>query len=640
VYELNAVRTPQSNSHRLGDGFPELERLLTRGGAGGPPQFGVAEIKCETVFVPMRDGIRLAADLYLPPARPAPTVALRTPYGRNMDTSVNVFMAFARRGYAVVSQDCRGTGDSEPDSWDYYMFEAEDGYDLVEWIGQQDWYGGFIGSFGGSYVGQTQWPMATHPAMSTIVPHVSGLGIASNTAHLHMFINGYARAVGKGEHKLAAAVSASEIERLIEAETMATGYFNEPLHRPLSEAVLARFPTLRTIQPTQAKRWLWEHYCGLKGAARAEFLQRAMGTHSVSVAEVETASRLFGQQISHDALTLPHTNPAELCRLIKAPPLLFTGWYDWGLNDALATWETLRREGRKEVANSSRMIITPHAHATLGYREGIDRHPELQLMPGATSHSGVLLRWYQTVIEGKTDTWPRVIYYLMGANEWRVADDWPVPETQQIAFYLGSGGTLLNEPPQSASEPDRYLYDPKDPTPTVGGNIVSWLYPPGSVDVSAVQGRADVLVYTTPTLDHDLDVVGPLRMILYASSSARDTDFSVRLSDVFPDGRAIQLQHCILRARYRKAEPELLEPGRIYRLEIDLWATANRFKAGHRMRIDIASADFPKFDRNTNRGGEPGEPLVARQSIYHDPQHPSHLLVSMLASAPAAANRA
>jgi len=236
------------------------------------------------------------------------------------------------------------------------------------------------------------------------------------------------------------------------------------------------------------------------------------------------------------------------------------------------------------------------------------------------------------VREGKTDSWPTVIYYLMGANEWRVASDWPVPAAKQTAFYLAGDGNLTTEPPRQPSQPEKYLYDPANPTPTVGGSIVSFLYPPGSVDVSEVQQRPDVLVYTTPVLEQDLDVVGPVRMILFASSSAVDTDFAARLSDVFPDGRAVQIQSGMLRARYRnlQGEPELLEPGRVYRFEIDLWHTAARFKAGHRLRVDISSADFPHFDRNANLGGKPGEPTPARQTIYHDPEHPSHLLVSVL----------
>ena len=160
--------------------------------------------------------------------------------------------------------------------------------------------------------------------------------------------------------------------------------------------------------------------------------------------------------------------------------------------------------------------------------------------------------------------------------------------------------------------------------------------PPGSVDVSAIQERSDVLTYTTVPLERDLDVVGPLRLILHASSSAADTDFAARLSDVFPDGHAVQLQSGMLRARYRspEREPELLKPGRIYRFEIDMWATANRFEAGHRLRLDISSADFPRFDRNSNLGGEAGPPVPAMQTIFHDPGHPSHLLLSVLGTHP------
>jgi predicted acyl esterase len=613
---------------RLAEVSPELERIL-RLGPLPPAQFAVSDITVETVSVSVRDGIRLATDVYLPPVRPAPVVAVRTPYDRTMDDNgfVATLLSFARRGYAVVSQDCRGTGASEPETWDYYLFESEDGYDLIDWISRQDWAGGFIGSFGGSYVGQTQWCMALHPAMSAIAPAMSGLGIAVNTAHLYMFLNAYARSVGKGEGKVH--VHYSEMERLIEEETMAGGYFDEPLHVPFSEPMLARFPILRELSPSKAKRWLWEQYCAMTCAQRAELVKQALGVKNVTSVDVESLPAIFGHRISHDAHTIPHTSPAELSRLVQAPPLLRTGWYDWALNDALATWELIRREAHDRVASRARMLITPYAHNMPGYRIGAD---ELLRMPNMLNYVELLLRWYAAVRDGVTDSWPTVIYYLMGANEWRVASDWPVPEAQQMAFYLGSGGALTTEPPTRRSRPHRYIYKPGDPTPTVGGSILSYVYTPGSVDVAAVQNRPDVLVYTTLRLEQDLDVVGPLRMILYASSSAVDTDFVARLTDVFPDGRAIQLQSGILRARYRNldGEPELLEPGRIYRFEIDLWATANRFKAGHRLRVDISSADFPHFDRNSNRGGEPGDPLPARQTIYHDPEHPSHLLVAVL----------
>lgn len=617
---------------KLADAVPELERILTRGGVSAP-MFSVSEIRCETVWINMRDGVRLATDLYLPPVRSAPAIAMRTPYGRANDKFVGAFLSFARRGYVVISQDCRGTGDSEPNSWSYYMYESEDGFDLVEWVSQQDWFDGFLGACGESYIGQTQWCMAMHPRMSTIAPEVSGLGIvAISTAHIYMFVNAYARSVGKGEGKVS--IHYSELERLMAEETLSGGYFNEPLHQPLSEALLARYPKLNALPPSQAKRWLWGQYCALSSAQRAEFVKQALGTNDVGILEVESLPAIFGYQAAIDAHTLPYAEPSELCRRFSAPPLMITGWYDWALNDALATWQMLRREAQEAVRSRSRLIITPSAHNMPGYHEGIEAHPELQHNHRTANNVGLLLRWYAAVREGTIDSWPTVIYYLMGANDWRIAADWPPPGAKRRALYLGPDGTLTTQLPQRTSAPDRYTYNPQEPTPTVGGSILSYVYPPGSVDVSGVQKRSDVLTYTSEPLECDLDVVGPLQLILYASSSALDTDFAARLSDVFPDGRAIQLQSGLLRARYRNLDddPELLKPGQIYRLEIDLWATANRFKASHRVRLDISSADFPRFDRNTNRGGEPGPPIPAVQTIYHDPQHPSHLLVSVLDS--------
>jgi predicted acyl esterase len=611
---------------------PDLAHVLKRPAFLSPPRFDASAISIETLMVTMRDGVRLATDVWLPPVLPAPAIACRTPYERANDDNVGVFLGLARRGYAIVSQDCRATGASEPDSWDYYVYEPEDGYDLIAWISKQDWCGGFIGACGGSYVGQTQWQMAMHPAMSTIVPEVSGLGVAINTAHLHMFANAYARSMGKGEGKIE--IPYTELEGNMLDETLATGYFNEPLYKPLPDGLLERFPSLRELPLGEAQRWLWEHYCSLGCADRADFIKLAMGVSNITILELESLSEIFGQHISHDRHTLPHPRPAELVESLHAPALLCTGWYDWGLNDALATWDLLMQAAAEPVRTRSRLLITPSSHNMPGYHEGMDDHPELYHAFRVPTNGELLLHWHDAVRTDTTDSWPRVVYYLMGANEWRAADVWPPLGVETIAFYLGAGETLSTEEP-AAEAPDEYIYDPKDPTPTVGGSIVSYVYPTGSVDVSAVQARSDVLTYTTPPLEHDLDVVGPLRLVLYASSSASDTDFVARLSDVFPDGRAVQLQNGLLRARYRNIEsgPEPLDPGRTYRFEIDMWATANRFRSGHRLRIDISSADFPRLDRNTNRGGDEGPPLRAEQTIHHDPERPSHLLLPVLGGA-------
>jgi len=222
------------------------------------------------------------------------------------------------------------------------------------------------------------------------------------------------------------------------------------------------------------------------------------------------------------------------------------------------------------------------------------------------------------------------------ANAWCTAEEWPPQDARECRLHLSAEGGLSERAPDAPGAPTVFRYDPMDPAPTLGGCIVSSVIAAGSVDVSGAQERPDVIVFTSPELAQDLDVVGPLKMVLHASTSAVDTDFVVRLSDVFPDGRAIQLQNGILRARYRNL-PEaasLLEPGAVYQFEIDMWATANRFRAGHRIRVDIASADFPRFDRNTNTGGLSEVPIVATQTVFHDPDRPSHLVLSVIGEGP------
>ena len=609
----------------LDQAAPALARILRRSMIHRPARHGVGDIRIETVMVAMRDGTRLATDLYLPPVLPAPVVAMRTPYGRAADPYAGMFLAFARRGYAVVAQDCRGTGDSEPDAWDYYMFESEDGYDFVDWIAAQPWHGGFIGATGSSYVGQTQWCMARHPAMSAIAPEVSGLGIATSTVHLYMFQNAYALSVGKGDGKLP--VHYTELEALMVEETMAGGYYNDPLDPSLPPGFAERYPELGPLASTDRQRRLWEIYAALASPERAVFVREAFGVDHVSTLEVERLPILFGHGVAHDAHTVPAADRCALARSLHAPPLLITGWYDWGINDTLATWTLLRREAEPATRDRVRLLITPSAHNLPGYHEGIERDAALQHNHRTANNVELLLHWYEAVQTNATADWPRVVYYLMGANCWCAAGDWPLPDFAPRSLYLASDRRLSIAPEPDGQDPDRFIYDPDDATPTVGGSIVSYVYPPGSVDVAAVQERDDVLVYETPPLADDLDVVGPITLLLHASSSATDTDFVGRLSDVFPDGRSIQLQSGILRARYRGANPELLEPRRIYAFEIDLWATANRFKAGHRIRLDIASADFPHYDRNSNRGGEDGPPQPAHQAIYHGAAYPSCLVL-------------
>ncbi|PZF84735.1 CocE/NonD family hydrolase [Jiangella anatolica] len=607
-----------------------LAGLLAATASGTPePRFDAEAIRRETVRMPARDGTLLAADVYRPPVTPAPAVAIRTPYGRRQ--LAESLLTLARRGYVVVAQDCRGTGDSEPDRWDFMVHEREDSVDLVEWITRQDWYSGFVGALGGSYAGWMQWCTALHPAMSAIAPEVAGFGVGrpARGPNSYLFVNSYSRSVGKGADQLA--LGYEEAERRMRAETLAGGWFNEPLDAPFPASLRERHPRLRTLPPDAAREWLWEHYRAADPAGRAELVTTALGGNRVTYEDLSRWSALFPRRVG-DGYLFPRAADGELFGALRTPSLSITGWYDWGLDYTLATWERLVRLAPEPVRSRSRLLITPAAHHRPGYREGREDHPELDRVYRSAHILDLLDHWYTAVREDRLDDWPAVVYYLMGANEWRSAPAWPPPEATVRELYLGAGGTLTARPPSAPSEPDRFTYDPADPVPTVGGSLVSSVYVPGSVDVAAVQARADVLTYTTAPLEHDLDVAGPLRLVLYASSSAVDTDFTARLTDVFQDGRAIQLQSATLRARFRHPGGEVapLEPGRVYRLDVDLWATANRFRAGHRIRLDVTSSDFPRFDRNTNRGGEPGPPVPAEQAVFHDPRHPSRLVLSVL----------
>jgi putative CocE/NonD family hydrolase len=258
-----------------------------------------------------------------------------------------------------------------------------------------------------------------------------------------------------------------------------------------------------------------------------------------------------------------------------------------------------------------------------------------------TDMTGLTQRWFDYWLKGIDNgvtQEPPVKLFVMGANIWRDEQAWPLARAQLTPFYLREGGVLTAQPPAD-EPPDRYTYDPADPTPTAGGSLLmSPMFGPGAKDQRSAEARADVLSYTSAPLEHDTEVTGPLLVRLWAASDAPDTDFVARLVDVYPDGFAQALADGIIRARYRNGDaPELLEPGRPYQFTINLWATANVFKAGHRIRLDIASASFPRWDRNPNTGapfGSDARMRPARQTILHDAAHPSHIELPIIPLSP------
>jgi len=607
-----------------------------------PFQYAESEIEVRRrVFMTARDGNRLAMDLYVPPG-PAkrPALVMRTPYGR--DKIDALLMSLARHGYVVVAQDCRGTGQSEPGQWDMYVYEREDSYDTVDWVRQQTWCNGRIGAIGGSYVGETQWFMSFHPAMTAIAPEVAGIGGArSSGVRLHLFVSAYARSVGKagGANKSQAPIDA--VERQMREETWAGGYYNEPVTRPYPERALERFPALAGLDPEARGKWMIETYARMLPSERAQLIKFLIGASEVNYANLSDVPAVFGG--GGPAFKYVAASTEAVYRSLNAPALLLSGWYDWGLDYTLDTWQLIQRFAPQHVRENTFLIVTPAAHMDRGYREGAEVDPALQKRFRGTDNLEVLLRWYDYWLKGKKDAIAalnRVTYYLMGSGEWWGCDTWPPPEARIQPFYLdspgdanGSGGSgVLQEARPRLGKVDTYVYDPESPPPTIGGSIVSTIVPAGSVDQREVQKRSDVLVYTTTPLARDLAVVGPVEVVLWARSSATDTDFTAKLTDVLPDGRALLIQDGIVRARFRDPdhEPSLIEPEQVYRYSIDLWATANLFRRGHRIRLEIASANFPRFERNSNLGGRVGKPIKATQTVLHDSQHPSQVRLPIL----------
>jgi len=272
---------------------------------------------------------------------------------------------------------------------------------------------------------------------------------------------------------------------------------------------------------------------------------------------------------------------------------------------------------------------------------------ELDFGEDSLTQNDATLRWLECILKGKEASEFQaapVKIFVMGLNRWRDENEWPLARTQYVNYYLRGDGGLARRTPQTAEAPDRYVYDPADPVPTTGGNHSIGPYNPGlyehampgPFDQRAVEARPDVLVYTSDVLERDTEVTGPVTVRLFASSSALDTDFVARLTDVYPDGRSINITEGVLRARFREdvwGEPKLLEPGNVYELAIELQITSNVFMAGHRIRVDITSSNFPLWDRNLNTGDDPGtgtEWLSAEQTIYHDASRPSHIVLPII----------
>lgn len=579
--------------------------------------------------VPMktRDGVTLYADVMRPDAPGRfPVLLSRTPYNKKgADDPNGPNYQFARYGYLSIMQDCRGRFSSEGE-YDTIFQEAADGYDAVEWAARLPWSNGRVGTTGQSYLGLTQYMIACNDPMPPSLQVMAPVSASSDYHASWIYHTGGASmwgwivpyAIFKGLNTLRRKKRNDLFEKM--KEYVEGGEF--PLMRQ------TRFG-LNAFTPLTDK---WYRHLPIKDWG--ELLK-------------ETAP-YFADHVAHsdDGEYWHRANVNRHAASVSVPMLHVSSWYDIFGEGAPTAYQSIKHNSRFEKArDGQRLIIGPWGHL-LPYTVPSSRGTgEIDFGPAALIDLGeTLLRWFDywlKDVENGIIEEPPVTIFTMGENRWRQLSDWPPPNMRQVRYFLhgrngangiGGDGALSTAPPE-AEPADNYVYDPDDPAPTLGGDNLA--LDMGVLDQRPVEERRDVLVYTSEPLERPLEITGPVTVSLWASSSAVDTDFTAKLIDVHPDGYARNLVDGIIRARYRgsASEPKLMEPGTPYRFTIDLWATSNVFLPGHRIRLEISSSNFPRFDRNLNTGepfGEGTRMIEARQTVFHQEDMASHVLLPVI----------
>ncbi|MDX2149718.1 MAG: CocE/NonD family hydrolase [Bryobacteraceae bacterium] len=538
------------------------------------------------VKVPMRDGVRLCTSVFQSAARRGPVVLIRTPYGKP-DSIAGNYKAFVDLGFTLVIQDVRGRHHSAG-RFTPPLQERNDGDDTLNWIATQPWSDGNIAMTGGSYLGISQWhaALSQNKHLKAVFPVVAG-----SDDYLDRFYS--PGGAFKAGHRLQ--------------------WMTENVRAP-------------NFVPVPFSRFVF--HLPMRTADRAatghavDFYQRAL------------------DHPTYDAywkgLSVRQRIPS-----LRIPFFIVGGWYDNYVQSDLEAFTALARQ-----SPDHRIVIGPWPH-NMSYR-----FTEFDFGPA----SGAPIRryqveWFDRWLRGREPPFnsPPVRLFVMGINQWRDENEWPLSRAVPTPFYLDSGGNanslsgdgvLRARPPRRAGE-DEFTYDPRNPVPTRGGAVCCnpTVFPWGPMDQRPVEARRDVLVFSTEPLRADLEVTGPIRVVLHIATTVPDTDFTAKLVDVFPDGRAMNLTDGILRLRYRhslaKAEPAT--PGKAYAITIDAGVTSNVFRAGHRIRLEISSSNFPRFDRNPNTGRLISEETTLRtalQTVFHGPLRPSHVLLPVVPAAP------
>ncbi|MSQ98970.1 MAG: CocE/NonD family hydrolase [Xanthomonadales bacterium] len=603
------------------------------------PDMGPYEVRLErSYFVPMRDGVRLSMDLYLPvnAGTKMGTILEHTPYNKNSAQ----FRAepwsrarfFASHGFVFAVQDKRGKFESEG-QYLTTVNDVEDTDDALNWIAAQPWSNGKVGMIGCSYPGANTIKAAQtlNPHLSAIIPQSAAMATGSVGDRYSLFW----RRGGVVNISVAAwaAVAGSTVfyrppPGLSREEFLEIVDFFDPAPKYYGFDAFADPATLKKFN---------DAYLTLPITEIANVLKAPPNDWAL-LASLEIDDPWWKQQgyLMADSQ-------------VDVPALHINGWRDYGVADTLVQFNFFRSKALSRTSRENQYaIISPTSHCV---SETVSEHTligDLDVGDARFDYWGTYLRWYDRWLNDNKkalDSMPHVQYYNVGANEWRSAEEWPVPGTQYREFFLASDGRanshhgdgrMQKTVPPSGAAADTYVYDPGVPNTTLsalrGRDEDVWN---GAFDRRELETRNDVLVYTSEQLTEALDVTGPMKAVLYVSSTAKDTDFDLTLVDVFPDGRAMGVYEGVLRARYREGfdRKVFMQAGEVYEIVVDMNVTSNTFLPGHQIRLEIASSRFPNHDRNLNTGGDnynETEWLEATNTIHHSAQYPSRLVLPVV----------
>ncbi len=599
------------------------------------------------LMIPMRDGKRMATDIYRPKdtSKKYPTIFVRTPYNFNYwDVKLGAprdmtgELEAVKRGYAYVEMNERGHFFSEG-IYDILGAPLSDGEDELTWMSSQPWSNGKVGTIGCSSTAEWQLGVAAQnpPALAAMIPQGFGAGVGRVGPYYE-----------QGNWYRGGAVQMLFIAWLYGEQNQVRPMFPPNTSQEDLIRVSKSFDLAQQLPPVD-----WSK--ALAHLPEMDIIKAVDGPQGIFAdrEEVSTGGAMIKRTPNDPAWY--RGGLWDDSKPINVPGFWFMSWYDVSIGPNLAAYNYVRKTARPEIANEQYAVIAPTLHCSYKRATEDTVVGERSMGDARLDYDALTYGWFDHFLKGEKnkilEKTPKVRYFLMGANKWQTSDTWPPEGARPLTFFLSSAGKAnslngdgaLIAAPSNADDPDGLVYDPMNPVPSYGGNVCCTgnAVTGGAFDQRKMEARADILVYSSQPLKESTEVSGPIGATLYVSSDVKDTDFTIKVLDVYPDGKAYNLDETIQRVRYREGydkPPVWMEKGKVYKLTFQPMTTSNEFAAGHRIRIEVSSSNFPRFDRNLNTGGNNYDEttgIVAHNVVHHSKQYPSQITLTVVKRQPA-----